>query len=50
MSLLELNDFVERLRYDQKVEFCYKVQGSRTLGSFEKLVKEIIMALNNTSH
>ena len=37
MSMLELNDFAERLRYDQKGEFFYNVQGNGTLSSFEKL-------------
>ena len=41
MSLLELNDFAERLGYDQKVELFYKFQGSKTVGSFEKLENDM---------
>ena len=41
MSLLELNDFAERLGYGQKVEIFYKVQGSGTLGSFEMLENDM---------
>ena len=41
MSLLELNDFAERLGYDQKVEFFYQVQGSITTGSFEQLENDM---------
>ena len=39
--MLELKDFAERLGYDQYVDFFYKIQGSRTLGSFAKLENDM---------
>ena len=37
VSLIELQDFAERLGYEKNVSFYYKVNGSGSIGSFELL-------------
>ena len=41
MSMIELQDFAERLGYEEKMFFWYKVEGDGSVGSFEKLDNDI---------